>query len=212
MMAKPPPAFRGMRIGLMGGSFNPAHEGHRHIGLHALRRLRLDAVWWIVSPQNPLKPSAGMADFDARLAQSAAVASHPCIIATGFEAGLGGYSVDTLRFLRRRFPGVHFVWIMGADNLALFHRWRAWREIMHLIPVAVFDRPGWRHRAMSAQAAQTYSWALLPENRAPALATAAPPAWCFLSIPLSPVSSSALRAAASGPIAQVPAALKSAAT
>jgi nicotinate-nucleotide adenylyltransferase len=194
MTAKPPPAFPGMRIALMGGSFNPAHEGHRHISLEALKRLRLDVVWWVVSPQNPLKTRAGMADFETRLAQAAAVASHPRVIVADFERAVGaGYTIDTVRFLLRRYPGTSFVWIMGADGLASFHCWRAWRDIMHAVPMAVFDRPGWRYRALAAAAATAFSRARLAESRAGLLAGATPPAWSFLSIPLSAASSTALR-------------------
>src|SRR5688572_16504017 len=127
MIARPPPAFANMRIGLLGGSFNPPHEGHRHISLAALSRLRLNKLWWLVTPGNPLKSAARQPDLADRLSLAAELASHPAIEVTGFEAALPTpYAIDTLHFLRRRFPGVHFVWIMGGDNLAQFHRWRDW--------------------------------------------------------------------------------------
>ncbi len=135
-----PVAARGMRIGLLGGSFNPPHEAHRDISLTALRRLGLDRVWWLVSPKNPLKESSGLPGVEARVAAATKMARHPRIDVTGF-AGRSAYTIDLLAELKRRFPGVQFVWLMGADNLVQFHRWRAWEEIFALLPIAVFDRP-----------------------------------------------------------------------
>lgn len=190
-----PPTAPGMRIGLLGGSFNPAHEGHRHVSLEAMARLDLTQVWWLVSPGNPLKSHAGLAAQDARLAAAAKIAYHPRITVTGLESALGTpFTAETLDFLITRAPNVRFVWLMGADNLASFHRWREWRGIMQTVPVAVFDRPGWRYRALASRAATAFAAARLPEAESRNLAGRQTPAWCFLSIPLSPLSSTALRA------------------
>lgn len=189
----------GMRIGLLGASMNPAHDGHRHISLMALRRLRLDAVWWLVTPLNPLKQNADLAGLETRLSVAKTVADHPRIKVTGFEAALpAAYSAGTIAYLQRRFPSVRFVWLMGADNLAIFHRWRSWRQIITSIPMAIADRPGWRRRALAAPAATAFRFAMLPESRAGTLPCAAAPAWCFLTIPLVTTSSTAIRMAAAG--------------
>ena len=141
------------RIGLLGGSFNPAHRGHRHVTLEAMRALALDEAWWLVSPGNPLKPRAGMAPFAVRLASARHAARHVPIRATDLEARLGTrYTVDTLRAIRRRYPRRRFVWIMGADNLAQFHRWRQWRTIARTMPIAVVTRPGYDADALAAPA------------------------------------------------------------
>jgi nicotinate-nucleotide adenylyltransferase len=183
-----------MRIGLLGGSFNPPHIGHRHISVEAIRLLGLDQVWWIVSPGNPLKSHADLPPMAERMAQSIDVSAHPSIIVTGFEAGLGSpYSAETLLYLTSRYPDVHFVWLMGADNLAQIHRWRHWRQIFRTLPIAVLDRPGWRHRSLASPAASVYRSARRPASTARRLATSAPPAWTFLSIPLSHMSSTELR-------------------
>ena len=194
-----PPTAPGLRIGLLGGSFDPAHVGHRHISLEALARLELDQVWWLVSPGNPLKSHDGLAALEKRVADAQLVARHPRIRVTGFEAALGtSFSAETLDYLVGRAPGVRFVWLMGADNLASFHRWRAWRGIMQLMPVAVFDRPGWRYKALGSRAANAFAAARVPEAKARLLAGMRPPAWCFLSIPLSDLSSTELRAGGAG--------------
>jgi nicotinate-nucleotide adenylyltransferase len=139
---KPPgPVAPGLRIGLLGGSFNPAHGGHLHVSLTAMKRLGLDYVWWLVSPGNPLKEAP--APLDKRLAGAWAIARHPRLIVSDIEAQLGTrYTVDTIRALQRRFPGVTFVWLMGSDNLENFHRWRNWQEIARRLPLAVVQRPG----------------------------------------------------------------------
>ncbi len=191
---KLPPTTPGMRIGLLGGSFNPAHAGHRHISLEALARLDLDRVWWMVSPGNPLKDHADLAALETRLHLAAAAAHHPLIEVTGFEAQRGtAYTAETLAFLSARTQGVHFVWLMGADNLASFHRWRHWHRIMQLMPIAVFDRPDWRYQALGSRAALSYAASQVPEGKARRLAVHTGPAWSFLSIPLSNLSSTALR-------------------
>ncbi len=190
----PPPAYPGMRIGLLGGSFNPPHPGHRHIAITALRRLNLDRVWLIVTPGNPIKDHGALADLSQRLAATQRMISHPRIAVTGFEAALGtAYTARTLDFLHRRFAGVHFVWIMGGDNLAGFHRWQEWPRILQSMPVAVLDRPGFRFRAMASPAAVKFRNAQVDETQAGALALIAPPAWAYLTIPLTDISSTELR-------------------
>jgi nicotinate-nucleotide adenylyltransferase len=143
----------GPKTGLLGGSFNPAHRGHRKISLAAIDALGLDEVWWLVSPGNPLKPAAGMAPLQARVASARVAARRAPIRVTAIERELGTrYTIDTLRALRRRFPGRRFVWIMGADNLAQFHRWKAWRGIARIVPIAVFARPGYGAKAFASPA------------------------------------------------------------
>lgn len=190
-----PAVLPGQRIGLMGGSFNPPHEGHLAIAEAALKRLDLDRVWWIVTPGNPLKPHHELRPLPDRMAAARRIAVNPRIKVTSLEAALGTvFTAETLGFLLKRHPGVRFVWIMGADNLASFHRWRAWRRIFETVPVAVMDRPGWRLRALSAVAAKAFSKGFVPEARAASLARRRPPAWTFLTLRLSPASSTALRA------------------
>lgn len=192
---QPGPFRRGARIGLLGGSFNPAHEAHRQISLMALARLRLDEVWWLVSPQNPLKPEAGMAPFAERLAGAKAVAQHPRIRVTGIEARLGTvYTAETVLALKRRFPSICFVWLMGADNLIQIDRWKDWQRIFNAVPVAVFARPSYCFRALAAQAAHRFARARIPEGKAGTLARRRPPAWVFVHGRLNPLSASAIRA------------------
>jgi nicotinate-nucleotide adenylyltransferase len=160
----------------------------------ALKRLRLDQVWWMVTPGNPLKVHRDLMPLSERIRLSRMVSRHSRIKVTAFESGIGtAYTTAALRFLRRRFPGVHFVWLMGADNLAGFHRWNEWRAVFGLMPIAVEDRPGWRHRALASPAARCYSRWQMPERCAAVLPNLAPPAWCYLSGPLSKLSSTALR-------------------
>jgi nicotinate-nucleotide adenylyltransferase len=186
---------RSRRVGLLGGSFNPAHRGHLHVSLEALKRLRLDEIWWMVAPQNPLKPVKGMASFAARLEGALELVRHPRIRATDIEARLGTrYTADTLAALRRRFPRTRFVWLMGADNLGQIRRWDRWREIFRLVPVAVFDRPTYCLRALSELAAQRFRRDRLPPGSVRRLADRAPPAWAFFPIRLDPSSATALRA------------------
>jgi len=190
----PPPAFPGMRIGLLGGSFNPPHLGHRHIAETALRRLGLDQVWLVVTPGNPIKAHGDLAALSERLSAAQRMMDHPRIKVTGFEAALpSAYTARTLDFLHRRFPGVRFVWIMGGDNLANFHRWQEWRGIMRSLPIAVLDRPGFRFRAIASPAAVTFGGARMDEAQAGALALMRPPAWSYLTIPLAEISSTQLR-------------------
>lgn len=186
-----PFATKGMVIGLLGGSFDPAHAGHAHITQEAIKRLTLDQVWWLVSPGNPLKTRqpAPMAD---RLARARAVMRHPRVKITDIEAHLGTrYTYETLIRLQALYPGVRFVWLMGADNLAGFHHWDRWRDIMAAVPVAVLARPGAGLRARLGPAARVFAHARLA--RAGALATAAPPAWAFVTLPLNALSSTKIR-------------------
>ncbi len=169
---------------MLGGSFNPAHAGHRHIAELARKRLRLHQVWLMVSPGNPLKPAAGMGGFVQRLAAAAAIADGRRIVATGIEAALGTrYTCDTLPALRRRFPHVRFVWLMGADNLVDLPRWHAWRRIAGTMPFTVMPRPSYNHAALAGLAAQRLHAARRPVHEAGVLALQSPPAWMFLPTP-----------------------------
>lgn len=190
-----PPLADGLRVGLYGGSFNPAHGAHRAASLLAARRLGLDRVWWLVSPGNPLKDNRALPPLAERLATARAVAAHPALVPTGLEAGLGTrYTHDTVAALVRRFPRVHFVWLMGADNLASFHRWQRWADLAQLLPMAVVDRPGQTFRAMASPAAQALGRWRLPESDAASLPTRPAPAWVFLHGLKDPLSSSLIRA------------------
>ena len=184
----------GMRVGLFGGSFDPPHHGHLEVSLVALRALRLDQVWWLVSPQNPLKRNAPSSDLARRVAAARALARNPAIRVTAIEAALGThYTAETLARLLPKMPGVDCVWMMGADNLANFHRWKGWRSIAAMIPIAVFNRPGSARAALASPAART----LWRSRRDPAdaadLAGSPPPAWVFLPSPHVPLSSTELR-------------------
>jgi nicotinate-nucleotide adenylyltransferase len=195
LRAHPPPALPGQRIGLMGGTFNPPHEGHVVCAETALRRLKLDQLWWIVTPGNPLKSPSGLPSLESRMAASRALAADPAIKVTGFEAELGiPYTYATVRYVRRRFARTRFVWVMGADNLANFDRWQHWREIARLVPIAVVDRPGWHLNALASPAVRALSRWRLPESAASRLPQCKPPAWVFLATRLSETSSTTLRA------------------
>jgi nicotinate-nucleotide adenylyltransferase len=185
-----------MRVGLLGGSFNPAHPGHLHVAHVALRRLRLDQVWLLVSPGNPLKPVAGMAPLAERLAGARRIADGRRVVATVIEARLRTrYTFDTLLALRRRFPRVDFVWLMGADNLVQLPRWQHWTEIPGLMPIAVIPRPGYNGRALSGQASSRLRPAFRSPHTAPALARMAAPAWTFLPVRQNRLSATELRRA-----------------
>lgn len=193
-MIRLPPAAAGMRVGLFGGSFNPPHAGHLHVGRMAIRRLGLHRLWWLVTPGNPLKERAGLPTLPERMAMARAMARDPRIVVTGFEAALPApYTIETIRFLQRRLPDVRFVWIMGADGLASFHRWQAWEEIAARVPIAVIDRPGMTLKAPFAKAARVLAPARVPEVEARTLAGRQAPVWVFLHGRRSPLSSTALR-------------------
>ena len=184
----------GMRIGLLGGSFNPPHAAHRAISLFALKRLQLDRVWWLLTPGNPLKSHNGLHALAERAEAARRTADDPRIDISCLEAVIGTrYTVDTIIHLRRRVSGVHFVWIMGADNLAQFHRWKDWRRIASDVPIAVIDRPPQSFRALAAPAAQALARYRLPENQATRLADQQGPAWVFLTGMKSSLSSTGLR-------------------
>lgn len=183
-----------MRVGLYGGSFNPAHEGHAHVAETALARLNLDRVIWLVSPQNPLKSSRETAPLAERMAGVAKVTRGREMIISDAETRLGSqYTIDTIRVLKARFPGVHFVWIMGADSLASFHRWRGWTQIMQSLPVAVVSRPWASLKARTSPAAVRFHAARRHSREAPILAGQAAPAWVYLKGPFNFASSTALR-------------------
>jgi nicotinate-nucleotide adenylyltransferase len=184
----------GMRIGLLGGSFNPPHDAHRAISLFAIKRLKLDRVWWLVTPGNPLKDQGALWDIDRRAEAARKMANDPRIDVTCLESVIGTrYTVDTITYLRRRAAGLRFVWIMGADNLAQFHRWQNWRRIAAQVPIAVIDRPPQSFRALAAPAAQALAHYRLPENRAGTLADHPAPAWVFLTGMKLALSSTGLR-------------------
>ncbi len=187
MFAKP-------RIGLLGGSFNPAHEGHLHISLMALQRLGLDEVWWLVSPSNPLKEARDLASYDSRLEGARAMARHPRIKVSDFEARAGTrYTIHTLRSLMRRFGGVRFVWIAGTDILTQMPLWRDWEAIFRTVPIAIFDRPTYSLKALSGVAAQRFGRHRLSLRHAAKLAEQTPPAWTFIHGRCNPASATKLR-------------------
>jgi len=194
MRVKLPLAFPGERIGVMGGTFNPPHDGHVTVSRAALRRLGLARLWWVVTPGNPLKSHGGLPEIAARMADCRRLMAHRRVVVTSFEAELGTpYTAATLAFLRRRMPGVRFIWVMGADNLAGFHRWQHYRQIARMLPIAVVDRPGWRWPALASPSARTLARQRLPEGRARILGAAGANQWVLLSTRLSPLSSTELR-------------------
>ena len=194
MPASLPRFSKGQKIGLLGGSFNPPHEGHHLITRIALTRLRLDRVWWMVTPGNPLKSSDELAALDDRVEKARLLLDDPRVAITGFEAEIGArYTCDSVAFLKARAPGVKFVWLMGADNLMQFHLWRNWRAIAAAAPIAVIDRPGSTLKALASRAAQAMARTRIPEREAAHLADRPPPAFVFLHGPRSTLSSTALR-------------------
>lgn len=185
-----------IQVGLFGGSFNPPHDGHALVAEIALRVLALDQLWWIVTPGNPLKAGREIAPLSLRIALSEALARDPRVHVTAFEAAHNvRYTADTLALVRARNPGVDFVWIMGADNLAGFHRWQRWREIALTMPIAVIDRPGSTLSFVSSVMARAFGHARVPERDASRLARMRPPAWTFIHGPRSMLSSTAIRSA-----------------
>lgn len=184
----------GMRVGLLGGSFNPPHAAHRAISLFAIKRLKLDRVWWLVTPGNPLKDHGALHDLNERADAARQMANDPRIDVSCLESVIGTrYTADTVNYLRRRASGLRFVWIMGADNLAQFHRWQNWRRIASEVPLAVIDRPPQSFRALAAPAAQALARYRLPENQAARLADQQAPAWVFLTGMKLKLSSTTLR-------------------
>lgn len=184
----------GQRIGLFGGSFNPPHEAHVLVSEIALKRLRLDQIWWLVTPGNPLKVGVETPSLEERMAACRAMTTDRRIVVTGFERELGTrYTASTLAFLKRRHSRVHFVWVMGADCLGQFHHWRQWRSIFEMMPVAVVDRPTYRLKALAGPASRAFQKARVAEAHAAGLVAAAAPAWTFLTGPLSTQSSTRLR-------------------
>ncbi len=190
-----PPAFGpGQRIGLFGGSFNPAHRGHYMVALYAWKTLKLDWVWWMVSPQNPLKDPGETGEYATRLAYTRKIARHPRFVVTDIEQQMGSRTTaQTLRGLKPLFARGHFVWIMGADSFADLHRWHDWLQIPAALPLAVLARPGYSLRALGGPAATRFDNEQLPTHLAPQLADRKPPAWCFIPMPLRPESSTAIR-------------------
>jgi nicotinate-nucleotide adenylyltransferase len=183
-----------MCVGLLGGSFDPPHAGHAHITREALKRLGLDRVWWLVSPGNPLK-TEGPAPLSRRMATARLVMRHPRVTVTDIEARMGTrFTAETLEGLMRLYPGVRFVWVMGADNLATFDRWQRWRWIMDRVPVAVLARPGQNLSAQRPKAASIYARFALKGSEAALLCAEEPPAWCFVNVPMVDISSTEIRA------------------
>ena len=193
-LSNPDRQWDGRRVGLLGGSFNPAHEGHLHISRAALETLGLDALWWLVSPQNPLKPSHGMAAFEDRLAAARTLADDPRILISDLERDLGTrYTADTLAALVERYPDTDFVWVMGADNLAQIDQWKDWTAIFATLPIAVFDRPTYSDAALPCPAAKRFASCRVDAGRAHELAGLAPPAWVFVSGELNGTSATLIR-------------------
>ena len=193
MFSNLPLATAGLRVGLLGGSFDPPHAGHLHISRWALKEFGLDQVWWLVSPGNPLKRE-GPAPLDRRMAACRAMVDHPRIIVTDIEAHLGTrYTAATLARLFELYAGVRFVWLMGADNLTGFHRWDKWDRIMESIPIGVLARPGEQIAAGCSPAARRYAHARLSERRSHALPFQDAPSWTLLTGPMMDVSSTEIR-------------------
>jgi nicotinate-nucleotide adenylyltransferase len=204
-----PPHAPGMRIGLFGGTFDPPHQAHLGASLLALNRLKLDRVWWLVTPGNPLKNTSDLGPLIERLTAARALTHHPRIDVTGLEAVIKTrYTYDTILWLKARCPRVRFVWIMGADNLRSFHRWQRWRGIAKLVPFVVIDRLGPSLYAGASPAAQALRHARIPEHAAASLPYRKPPAWTFLHGLKSPLSSTALRALRGAKETSAPTALK----
>jgi len=195
-----PPFGSGQRIGLYGGSFNPPHGGHRQIALIALHRLKLDAIWWLVTPGNPLKENDGLEAPAGRMEAAARLAAHPRMVVSGLETRLNTrFTADMAEKLTRRVKTVRFVWLMGSDNLAGFHCWDRWRDIADHFPIAVINRPGSLTAPLNAPAAQALARYRIEESAGSILAECRPPAWIFITGPRTSASSTGLRNAATGP-------------
>jgi nicotinate-nucleotide adenylyltransferase len=194
-----PPCGSGQRIGLFGGSFNPPHDGHRQIALIALRKLRLDAIWWLVTPGNPLKAATGLPSLEARMQAVATLAAHPRMAVSGVEAEFRTrYTADLAGLLKARLPTVRFVWIMGGDNLATFHRWDRWRDIAAAFPIAVINRPGSLSAPLASPAARALAQYRIAESASRDLAGRIPPAWVYINAPRTAASSTGIRGAGVG--------------
>lgn len=183
------------RIGLLGGSFNPAHDGHLYISKEALKRLKLDEVWWLVSPGNPLKSSNDMAPFTERFASAETITQHEtCIKVSDIEITLGTrYTIDTLRRLKKQFPRTKFVWLMGADNLTQFHRWKAWDQIASLVPMAIFDRLPFSHECLRSKTALRFYTHRKPLTQAPKIPQISAPSWVYMQIARHSASATSIR-------------------
>ena len=193
-MLKLPPFGRGQRIGLFGGSFNPAHQGHRMVALYALKRLQLDWVWWLVSPQNPLKDTKETGEYSQRLKHTGVIAKHPQFVVTNIEKQIHSRNTaQTLAGMTTALKQAHFVWIMGADSFRDLDRWKRWNHIAETVPLAVLARPGYSVRALGSQAANRYAKNRVPNEQAGVLAKRKAPAWVFVSMPLRKESSTAIR-------------------
>jgi nicotinate-nucleotide adenylyltransferase len=190
-------SFSGLKIGILGGSFNPAHDGHLEMSLYALKQMKLDQIWWLVSPQNPLKSNENMAPLEKRLLSSQHLAAHPRLVVTALETGLGTrYTADTLRLLKRRFPGVRFVWLMGADNLRQIPRWQKWQSIFEILPVAVFRRPSYPSGRGIGRAAIRFDKAWNPPSQGQKVARMTQnllPAWIIMDNKLNYSSATKIR-------------------
>lgn len=183
-----------LTIGLLGGSFNPAHAGHRHISIAALKALRLDAIWWVVSKQNPLKSSQDTLPFSIRLQQAKNISCHPKIKVTDIETKVSSlYTIDTLKYLKKRFPNIHFIWIMGADNLVQFPEWYKWREIMQLMPIMIYDRDSHIYKGLTGKMAISYKKHRITGRNIHVLGRYLPPAWGVMRIRKHPLSSTLIR-------------------
>ena len=195
-----PPSASNMAIGLFGGSFNPPHPGHQLVSRQALKRLGLDAVWWLVTPGNPLKSHSNLAPLTDRVLAARDLITHPRVSATGFEAEHGfRYTFDTIQHLRKTLPDRRFVWIMGADSFSQFHLWERWRDIANLIPLAIYVRPGASNKALSSPAAHALSPFRIDEMDAKLLPNAKAPTWIYLNGLVSGHSSTAIRQAQKKP-------------
>ena len=189
-----PSACAGQVIGLLGGSFDPAHAGHVHITKAALKRFGLDRVWWLVSPANPMK-SRGPEPIGKRMQRAKSVMDHPRVEVTDLEAKMGTrYTAQTIAALIARYPGVRFVWLMGADNLSQFHKWQDWQSIIETVPVGVLARPNERISARLSTTARIYREAMIPARASRLLGRVATPAWCFVNLPMNDLSSTEIRA------------------
>lgn len=193
-MIKPPLFGRGQRIGLFGGSFNPAHYGHYMVALYAMKRLQLDWVWWLVSPQNPLKDPSETGEYNKRLAVTKHIARHPRFVVTDLERQANSHNTaETLLALGNTLKQANFIWIMGADSFANLHKWHHWTDIVEALPLAFLARPGYSVRALSSRAAIRYAGARIATDHAARLVGHKTPAWVFLPMPLRPESSTAIR-------------------